>query len=206
MKALCGLCLVALALSSCGGKSSSNSAAVEKTTARSSAKLDLDSPALGPDGEISPRVSCGAGTIWLPLKWGRPPSGTEELVLYFGRLREAGEDSPKGGVSFAAMITGISPELRGMAANTFPAGSEYRYFVSIENCPPAREGQRFLVELFALDHPRAIPADDDFAIRLAEEALGSGQLATASEAAAEFRAEALATGRFVAVYAPVESE
>lgn len=202
MKALCGLCLAALALLSCGREPSSDSASVEGT-AQSSAKLALESPAVGPDGAISPKVSCGAGTIWLPLKWDRVPSGTQELALYFGRLKEgAGESGSKGGVSFAAMITGISPELGGMAANTFPAGSEYQYFVSIKNCPSERGGQRFLVELFALGHPRSVPTDDDFAKRLAEEALRVEQFATRSQAASEFRAEALATGRFVAIYAP----
>jgi len=137
------------------------------------------------------------------LKWGPAPRGTKELVLYFGRLKEgAGEGGSKGGVSFAAMITGISPELRGMAANTFPEGTEYQYFVSIKNCPPVREGQRFLVELFALDRSRGVPADDRFAVRLAEEALGVERVATESEAASEFREEALATDRFVAIYSP----
>ncbi len=191
-----------LALAGCGGGSSDGSASDGGGQGRSTAELELESPAVGADGTISPRVSCGSGTIWLPLKWGSPPSGTKELVLYWGRFEEGKAQGSGVKVSFAAVVTGISPALRGMAANTFPAGVEYQYFISIKNCPPARAGQRFLVELFAFDWQRAVPPDDRFAAALAEEALSVERPANESQVASEFRDEALASDRFVAVYAP----
>jgi hypothetical protein len=189
---------MALMLGGCGEASpeSASQAAPNTTTIR------LESPAVQTNGLIVPDVACGAGTIWLPLKWGQPPKGTEELVLYFGRFEEKAGDPRSVAVSFAAIITGISPELRGMAANTFPPGSEYKYFVSLKNCPPVREGQHFLVELFALDGARGVPQDDDFATRLAEEALRVEQPVTSSPAAEDFRDEALGVGQFTAVYGP----
>lgn len=185
-----------LAVAGCG-QASSDSGSSE------SSSIDFWSPAVRANGTISPRVNCGAGTLWLPLKWGSIPSETEELMVYFSRFkREAGDDGRKIKVLFAAMIFEISPKLRGIEANTFPEQSEYRYYVSLVNCPYFRNGQHFFVELFALDHQREIPRSNQFAVRLAEEALGVEQFATESEDASEFRDEALATGGFVAVYQP----
>ncbi|HXR31434.1 MAG TPA: hypothetical protein VN752_09890 [Solirubrobacterales bacterium] len=185
-----------LAVAGCGQASSDSGSAESES-------IDFWSPAVGADGAVSPRVGCGGGTLWLPLKWGSIPSETEELMVYFSRIkREAGEDGPKVKVFFAAMITKISPKLRGIEANTFPEQSEYQYYVSVDNCPWYRSGQHYLVELFALDDPREIPENDRFAVRLGEEAMGVKQFATESEDASELRDEALASGRFVAVYVP----
>jgi len=205
--AFLAVALVAIAtLAGCGGGSSDSSAADEPDRGQPSATIEFESPAVRTDGVIVPEVRCGQGTFWLPLKWDSLPEGTEGLVLYFGRF-ERDRDRARGvKVSFAAIATGISPKLRGMAANTIPTGAEYHFYVSFENCPPERKGQRFLLELFAMGYPRGIPTDDAFALRLGEEALGVKQFATESEVATELREEALATGRFVAIYAPVESE
>ena len=129
MKILCALPLgvlaVALMLAGCGSESSGNQ------ESSGTSRIQLESPAVRADGVISPHVSCGLGTIWLPLKWSSPPSGTKELILYFGRFKKETVDGAQGvRVSFAAMITGISPELHGMAANTFPSGAGPQYFVS----------------------------------------------------------------------------
>ena len=59
-----------------------------------------------------------------------------------------------------------------------------------------------VVEIFAFDRPRKVPSNDDFALRLAEEALGVKRFATKSAAASKFRREAIATSRFVAIYGP----
>lgn len=137
-------------LSGCGGASSESSSQASP----SAATIQLESPAVQDNGVISPDVACGAGTIWLPLKWSDVPSGTEEMILYFGRFRrEDAGGAQRVRVPFAAMLTGISPELHGMAANTFPAGSEPVIFGTSENCQTARIGQKLLVELFALGAP-----------------------------------------------------
>lgn len=191
-----GVPAVALMLVGCGQQSSSQ-------TPAGGSSIELSSPAVGADGVISPHVKCGAGTIWLPLKWGSIPSETEELILYFGRVRRVAVDGAQRiRVPFADMLSGINPELHGMAANTFPLGAEPLNFGFAENCLPVRTGQKLLVELFALDHPQGVPPNDEFVTRLAEEALGVAQYATASKAASEFREDALATGRFTAIYGP----
>jgi hypothetical protein len=192
-----GLGVLAAALIACGcgqGSSASTSSAIQ-----------LESPAVGVNGVISPRVSCGLGTIWLPLKWGSLPSGTKELVLYFGWFKEGAEAGGKRVVvPFGSVIREIEPSIHGIAANTLPEGSEYSYF-TINNCQPARKGQSYLVELFALDHPQlAVPEalDVGFVTGITEEALGVGQFAGDSETETQLTEESLATGHFIATYGP----
>jgi hypothetical protein len=167
--------------------------------------IRLESPAVQPNGVISPQVSCGAGTLWLPLKWGALPSGTKELVVYFGRFRREAEGGGQRVVApFAAVIQKIKPSVHGIEANTFPPESEYSYF-TLNNCQPVRKGQSYLVELFALDHPpRAVPAtlNAGFATGITEEALGVGRCAGDSEAKTSLSEEALGIGSFTATYGP----
>jgi hypothetical protein len=189
---------VALLVCGCGGG----------TAAPPRSKISLESPAVGADGVISPRVSCGAGTIWLPLKWGALPSGTKELVLYFGWFKDEG----KGGerrivVPFGSVIGRIKTSIHGTAANTLPPGASWSYF-TLNNCQPVREGQDYLVELFALDHPpHAIPnpLKVGFVTGITEEALGMGRFAGGSAQATKLSEEALAVGHFTATYGPKRS-
>lgn len=152
---------------------------------------------------ISPRVSCGAGTIWLPLKWGALPSGTKELVLYFGWFRREGERGKRRvAVPFGSIISNIKPSVHGIAANTLPPEAAWSYF-TLNNCQPVREGQHYLVELFALDHSqRAVPEslNASFVTGITEEALGAGRFAGNSKSVTKLSKEALAVGRFTAIY------
>ena len=154
---------------------------------------------------ISPRVRCGSGTIWIPLKWGALPSGTKELVLYFGWFKEGAEAGGKRVVvPFGTVIREIKPSAHGIAANTLPEGSEFSYF-TINNCQPERKGQSYLVELFALDHPQlAVPGTltRGFVNGITEEALGLGRFAGDSEVETRLAEESLAIGHFVATYGP----
>jgi hypothetical protein len=189
---------VALLIGGCG----------QGTSASPSEKISIESPAVAANGVISPKVSCGQGTIWLPLKWGALPSGTRELVLYFGWLRH-GE---RGGrrrlaVPFGAVIGKIEPSLHGIAANTLPSDATWSYF-TVNNCQPEREGQEYLVELFALDHAaRAVPSplNVGFVTGITEEALGVGRFAGASGHETKLSEEALAVGHFTATYGPRRS-
>jgi phosphatidylethanolamine-binding protein (PEBP) family uncharacterized protein len=175
------------------------------STASIAPTIHLESPAVGADGVISPRVRCGAGTIWLPLKWGSPPSGTKELVLYFGWFKQGTETGGKGLlVPFGAVVREIRPSLRGIAANTLPEGSEYSYF-TVNNCQPQRKGQSYLVELFALDHPQSAvpePLTRRFVTGITEEALGTGRFAGGSAAETRLKEESLASSHLVATYGP----
>lgn len=190
-----GLGVLAAGLLACG--CGQGSAASPSSTIR------FGSPAVGADGVISPRVSCGEGTIWLPLKWGALPSGTKELVLYFGWLRWKAERGKRRlAVPFGSIISKIEPSVHGIAANTLPAGAAWSYF-TVNNCQPVREGQEYLVELFALGHSqRAVPEplNARFVTGLTEEALGMGRFGGSSESATRLSEEALATGHFTAAY------
>jgi phosphatidylethanolamine-binding protein (PEBP) family uncharacterized protein len=197
MKALriwLGVLAVALILGGCGQASSKESSTIR-----------FWSPAVQANGVISPRVSCGAGTIWLPLKWGTLPDGTKELVLYFGWFK----DKAAGGrrkivVPFGSVIYKIKPSAHGIAANTLPSESEFLYF-TLNNCQPVRKGQSYLVELFALGHPQqAVPEtlNASFVTGITEEALGKGRFAGDSEVETRLREEALAVGRLTATYGP----
>ncbi len=190
-----GALAVALLVIGCGGGSSDST----------SPPIRLESPAVGADGVISPRVSCGAGTIWLPLKWHALPSGTRELVLYFGWFKRGAEAGGKRVVvPFGSVIREIGPSTHGIAANTLPPESEFSYF-TVNNCQPVRQGQSYVVELFALDHPQlAVPETltRSFVTGITEEALGLGKFATGSDTETRLSEESLATGHFVATYGP----
>ena len=191
-KGLVCLLLAALgawALGGCGDASS------EKTT------IQLSSPAVGRDGVVSPQVRCGEGTIWIPLKWGDLPKGTEEAVIYFGRFVADEAESKSVRVPFGALFTKVDLALHGNPANQYPAGSTPDYFGRI-NCPPARRGQHFVVALFALDSPRLLPEppDANFVTRLTEQLIGIDTPATSSPSAVGLISKALAIGSFTATY------
>jgi hypothetical protein len=175
------------------------------SSASISSTIRFESPAVQSNGVISPRVSCGAGTIWLPLKWGALPDGTKELVLYFGWFKDGtGTGGQQIKVPFGSVINKIEPSALGIAANTLPPESEWQYF-TLNNCQPEREGQNYLVELFALDHPqRAVPEplNARFVTGITEEALGTGRYGGDSGSVTRLSEEALATGHFVATYGP----
>ena len=201
-----GALAVALLVCGCGqGSSASTSSTIRGSSASTSSTIHFESPAVQANGVISPRVRCGAGTIWLPLKWGSLPDGTKELVLYFGWFKnEAGAGGRQIKVPFGSVIRKIKPSVHGIAANTLPSGSEWSYF-TVNNCQPKREGQSYLVELFAVDHPQLAvpePLNAAFVTGITEEALGVGRFGSSSEAETRLSEEALASGRFIATYGP----
>lgn len=161
------------------------------------------SPAVRPNGVVSPLVSCGAGTIWLPLKWGAVPSDTEELVLLITRYKkETVAGSTRFKVPFAALVGKIKPTTHGIEANTYPPGVALAGSYGPISCPPARKGQKIMYELFALDHTLQLemPLKASFVTRFTEESLGARKFATKSVAAAQLAEEPLAVGRFTATY------
>lgn len=193
---LLGLLVAGLILVGCGQESSDSSTSGSTT-------IDFWSPAVQANGVISPRVSCGAGTLWLATKWGAVPEEAEELAVYLGRFKYETVDGARRLVApFGALIYEIDPELRGIAANTFPPEVGPTYFG--QNCLPVRRGQNVLMALYALGNGAATPQamTADFATRLTEEALGVKRPGTRSEPAARFLENTLATGHFTATYGP----
>src|ERR1051326_8449916 len=96
--ALAGLVAVSLALAGCGGSSSTTGV------------IDLKSPGVEADGVIKPSVSCGAGSLWVPLEWGKLPKDTQELAIFIGRFEYVGEGGKKKvAVPFADLVSKIKP-------------------------------------------------------------------------------------------------
>ncbi len=190
-----GVLVAALLVCGCGQGSSDSTVST----------IRLESPAVGADGVISPHVICGAGTLWIPLKWGAVPSGTKKLALYFGWFKQGAEAGGKRVVvPFGSMTWEIEPSVHGISSNTAPPGSEFSYF-TVNNCQLARKGQSYLVELFALDHAKgAVPESltRSFVTGITEEALGVGRFAGSSGAETKLSEEALASGHFIATYGP----
>jgi hypothetical protein len=187
-----GILVIALMIGGCGQGSPDSST------------IRFESPAVQANGVISPRVSCGAGTLWIPLKWGAVPSGTEELAVYIGRFKEAGEAGAHGvKVPFGALVSGIDPRVHGIAANTFPPEVVPAVFGPV-SCPPVRKGQNILLEVFALDEEGSAPTSlgSGSAARLTEEALEVGRFAAGAEPETTLAEEALAVGSLTATYGP----
>lgn len=184
--------IATLVLAGCGEGSSDSS------------RIDFWSPAVGPDDVISPQVSCGGGTLWLPLKWGSVPDETNELAAYIGRFKYKTVDGEKKLVAqFGALVSGIDPGLHGIAANTFPP-EVVPVSVGLTSCPVVRKGQNILLGLFALDTGWVAPTslDTSFIARLTEEAVGVERPKASSESAARLTEKALAAGWVTAIYGP----
>jgi hypothetical protein len=196
-------CLPALAaalmLAGCG----------ESSSEAEVAKIRFESEAVLPDGEISPSYECGFGSMWLPLKWGPVPAGTEELVVYFGRyIEDETAGSPKFKVPFGILLTEISPTVRGIEANTLPEGTVPVAYKSSNSCPSARTGQSIVLQLFALDGEHQVSEegqtsaalDAESTAQLTEDALGIEPSGELSELATTLTEESLGSGSFTATY------
>jgi hypothetical protein len=185
-----------LALASCGGESSSDTAAAGPS------ELSFESPAIGPDGVISARYECGGGSIWLPLRWSQAPPGTREFVLYFGRYRNPKakkQESPRLEVPFGILITKLDPSRHGV--NALPVESEpVLIHHNLRSCVP-RRGQNILLQLFALKQPLPIPeAEADTVLDLTEAVLGDGADPKDPAWVKELTEESLASAQITATY------
>lgn len=193
MKAGCvwGLVLAALApmLAGCGSSSSGEGASIR-----------LWSPAVEANGRIEARVSCGGGTLWLPMKWGAAPDGAEELVVYIGQF-EGGTGGEALTVPFGALVGEVSPELRGIEANTLPPESSFTYFEPTHSCPPVREGQHVVLGIYAQDEAGGAPSrlGEAFVTALTEEAL-RGEVKNPPGAWTGFMEHSLASDSVIARY------
>jgi hypothetical protein len=185
------LAICVLALAGCGGGSPETST------------IDLRSPAVLADGTIRASTSCGAGSLWLPLKWGAVPSGTKELAIYMGRFKYKKVDGArKLIVPFADLVSQIDPSQHGLAANTIPSGAAWSDFGQL-SCPPARKGQNVLQEVLAFDRARPNrQLDPLLAARLTKEALEAGVADTSPRSPGALTDEATGIGRIIATYGP----
>jgi hypothetical protein len=187
-----GLAVVALVVAGCGSGSSSSETAV----------IDLKSPGVGAGGVIKPNVSCGQGSLWVPLEWGDLPEDTKELAIFIGRFKYVNEGGKrKVFVPFADLVSKIKPTERQLVANVLPEGVSWSFFGTL-SCPPVRTGQNILLELFALDsvHQRAMK--QRLATRLVEEALKHPHPSEGPRSPGKLTSDTAAIGRLIATYGP----
>jgi hypothetical protein len=121
-------------------------------------KLTVTSPAFA-EGEVIPDgFTCDGANASLPLRWTKPPKGTEELALVLDD-----PDAPVG--AFVHWVAwGIPPKPRSLPEETLPAGvvegansaSRPGY---LGLCPPPGDGpHRYRITLYALDEAPGIAA------------------------------------------------
>jgi hypothetical protein len=185
--AITGL-LGALFIASCGNSSPGTT------------KISFRSAAVKANGKIRASVSCGAGSLWLPLEWGPTPRDTKELAIYIGLFSYKNVKGIKRlEVSFGEIISGVKPTLRRNRADTLPEGVTWSKFG--ESCPQDKRGLRVLQELFAFDRAQASrKMDRHLATRLTEEALRNEGIDPDSRSPGPLTEDAVGIGRFTAVY------
>jgi len=187
---LWSLALVAATLTSCGGASSDPPAL---------SAIELKSSALRANGELKPSTRCGWGSLWVPLQWGKVPTGTKELAVYLGRFKYANEHGKRRVVvQFADLVSKFSPGERRIVANVLPEGVSWSYFGT--NCVTAQRGQKLLLEVFALDRigPRQITRSQ--ATQLTEEALAHRRPTSEGRPPGKPVQDAIAVGRLITGY------
>lgn len=190
-----GLVVLALASAGCGSDSSSSETSV----------IDLKSPGVEANGVIKPSVSCGEGSLWVPLKWGELPEDTKELAIFIGRFKYVNEGGKrKVFVPFADLVSKIKPTEHQLIANVLPEGVSWSFFGTL-SCPPVRTGQNILLELFALDsvHQRAMK--QRLATRLVEEALRHPHPSESSRSPGKLTSDTAAIGRLITTYGPPQN-
>lgn len=110
-------------------------------------EISFSSPAVEPSGLVAKGFRCEQN-LWLPLRWGKVPSSTEELALYIGRFENvAGGGSLSLQVPAGTLTLGISPALHEL--NHYPPGTFTATYRGDHLCPH-RGGGHYVYELFAL--------------------------------------------------------
>ncbi len=126
----------------------------------------LSSPAFKAGSAIPVRYTCDGANVSPPLQWGAIPKDTTELVLFVVNFNG---HSASGGPLISWAVAGLQPTLKGLAAGALPAGAivgrnslgQSRYSI----CPPKGHTERYIVSLFALQHPvSASPGFDASAV------------------------------------------
>jgi hypothetical protein len=188
-----GILAVVGAVSGCGSTEPSTA-----TAGAADRVIRFESPAVGRSGLIAPTTRCGAGSLWLPLKWGSLPPGTKELAIYIGRFKyESSGGRLRLVVPFADLVYHIKTGRSGNAANTIPEGAAWSFFGPL-SCPPIRKGQKILQEVFALNRTRyRRELTQESATHLTEEALGMRPPGDAQPLGHDL----IGVGRFTATYA-----
>lgn len=125
-------------------------------------KISVTSPVLMKGGVIPSGYTCAAD-VWLPVRWGRLPAGTREVVLYFGSYgdpRPQGRSETVSRLVAAGGVIRVNPGLHRLRVGHLPAGASVVSESTVPICPPRHPGQRFAFTLYALSAEHRITNAD----------------------------------------------
>ena len=144
------------------------------------------SPALNRARAIPRRYSCAEGA-WLPIRWGKLPEGTREVVLSISAYSPPTSPTGTARSSLVAAngIVGLEPGMHRLPVGELPAGATGVWAAGFPLCPPQDFNGEFTFTLFAL--PQVI-SDQDLEDASADLVTSIGE-------------DALAVGGFTALYA-----
>jgi hypothetical protein len=114
---------------------------------------------------IAREYTCDGADRSLPLRWKNIPPGTAEIAIFV--LNTVPVD---GKLFFDWAVTGLSPELEGLAAGQLPAGAisglnGYGH-TGYSICPPAGARETYVIAIYALpQHLAATPGFDPATLR-----------------------------------------
>lgn len=119
-------------------------------------EISLFSSAVSPGGKIRDGFTCKERDNWLPLRWGKLPADTAELVLYFGRFENVLRGrSPGLHIPAGSLVLGLSPQRHKLDVGSHPADAAVARFRPKSLCPRLRAGH-FTIQLFALSREQRI--------------------------------------------------
>jgi Raf kinase inhibitor-like YbhB/YbcL family protein len=138
-RAIClACCQIALLALGCGGRDAA------PTPPSAPAKITLVSPAVTPDGQLPRSYTCdGVGTA-PPLRWGRVPAGTTELVLVV-----SDPDAPDGRFVHWTVF-GMPGSARSVPDDAKQGRNDFGKNGWGPPCPPTGSEHRYEFDLYAL--------------------------------------------------------
>jgi hypothetical protein len=144
-----GVLITALALSGCGGSSSS---------ATIPDRIALASPAMARSRAIPIKYTCDGKNISFPLRWSNVPPAAEELALFLIGIEVIGARTSQGSLPVQLRpewgVVGLKPTLHGLPAGTLPSGTvlgrNARDRQSYSVCPAKGRAENYLFIIYAL--------------------------------------------------------
>lgn len=112
-------------------------------------------------GEKLPRIparyTCDGSNTTLPVRWGKLPAATKEVVLFLVHLGPTG-------FLYDWAVAGLYPDTHGIAAGKLPAGAvvgrSSTGHAAYSICPP--KGKRVAYTAFLFGLPRHVPGKTGF--------------------------------------------
>lgn len=125
----------------------------------SSARLHLESPAVGPDGVLPVEYTGDGAGLSPPLTWGGAPAGTRSFAVIMEHL------APDGEVKCYWTLYNLPPEMHGVPKDVHGAGALGHASVGhrLGYAPPHSKGpglKTYVITLYALSSPVNLSPED----------------------------------------------